>query len=263
MIRKLYALLKTHLLSRKIRKAQKATKAFSLAKFITQEGTPTRKSVGDPRQFPGIDTRIADFRNQIRDYAKSVGASKAKQKAVKIGVGNSLMDFLRGSSCQIDDRMNFGLAGACSPHMLYVMRAIAPMLAEAGLIVRALVIGCLKGNALLGHQEYDAAEADCKEALDGARGLWPGARIIVYGLPPVWDVYAMIYQETSRKKFEEWVQADADAVYLDILKRFAGRWGLYPTLEESLEGIHMTDVAKVGFDNMISDGLTAEAGSTI
>lgn len=262
MIRKLYAILKTHLLRRKIRKAQKGVKAFSLVKFITQEGIPTRKSVGDPQQFPGIDTRIRDFKTQITDYAKSVKATKAKPKAVVIGVGDSLMDFFRGSSMNIDDRLNFGIAGTCSPHMLYVMKAVAPMLAEANLVVRAVVIGCLKGNALLGHQDYDSAEADCRDALNGARSLWP-CRIIVYGLPPVWDVYAMLYQETSREKFKEWISRDTDSVYLDILKRFSGPWGLFPTVEDSLEGVHMTDEAKAEFDKMISEGLTAESGSTL
>lgn len=263
MLRKIYALIQTALLRRKIRKAQAATKDFSLLKFMTQQGEPTRKSVGDPSMFPGIETRIGQYKDAIQRYAKAEGASKSNPKAVVAGVGNSLMDFLRGSSIQIDDRINFGLAGACSPHMLYVMRALAPALAEAGLIVRAIVIGCLKGNALLGHQDYDAAEADCKEALDGARALWPGARMIVYGMPPVWDVYAMIYQQTSREKFQAWVKADTDAVYLDILKRFAGPWGLFPTLEDSLEGVHMTPAAKVEFDNMVGDALVAEAGSTL
>lgn len=262
MLRKLYAILKTRLLRAKIRKAQREVKALSLVKFITQEGIPTRKSVGDPQQFPGIDTRIRDFKTQITDYAKSVKATKSKPKAVVIGIGDSLMDFFRGSSINIDDRLNFGVAGTCSPHMLYIMKAVAPMLADAGLVVRAVVIGCLKGNALLGHQDYDSAEADCKEALDGARSIWP-CRIIVYGLPPVWDVYAMLYQETSREKFKEWISRDSDSVYLDILKRFSGPWGLFPTVEDSLEGVHMTDEAKVEFDNMISEALTAESGSTL
>lgn len=263
MIRKLYALIQTRLLRSKIRKAQEATKNFSLVKFMAQQGEPTRKSVGDPRQFPGIDTRIADFKTQIQAYAKSVGASKTNQKAVVISFGDSLMDFMRGDCINIDDRLNFGIAGSCSPHMKYVAEQVKDELAYHGLIVRAIVAGCFKGNALLGHQDYEAAEADCTSALDTMRAQWPGARLIVYGLPPVWDVYAMIYQDTSRKLFMAWVAHDPDAVYLDILARFAGPWGLFPTVEDSLEGVHMTPAAKVEFDNMITEALVCDSGVTI
>ena len=234
---------------REIQKNLKLSRDYSVIKWLAQQGIEARDSVGDPHVFPRLDERIASYKKAVDDYCAT-----PHNTDVVIGIGDSLMDFFRGHSGIICDQLNFGLAGSCSPHMAVVAEVMAAYLKSKGLRVRAVVIGCFMGNALLGYQKYDCAQRDALEALDTIRKLWP-TRIIVYGLPPVSDIYATLCQEQARQFFTAWVRNDVDARYLDILKAFSGFLGLFPRVEFSLEGIHMTSRAQADFDDMIEEAL--------
>lgn len=250
-------------LRHKIKASLKKNLVFSAEKFFAEQGLQTIDRIPSPASFPGLEARIASFSEGIQSYAKEHGASPEKPVEVVIAVGDSITEFFKGHSKNIDDRLNFGIAGSCWPHFSLVIAAVAPLLEQYGLRVRAVLLGC-GGNGLLAHQSWAGFARDGRECFTATRKAFAFARIMVYGLPPVFDPYATILQETAQLWFKALVGSDANAVYLDILARFGGGlFGLFPKAWLSIDGVHMTPAGQFEFDDMITTGLTAPSWSTI
>lgn len=261
--RRIIARIKTFKMKREIARNFRLNKTLDLAKFFAEQAVPPKTETIDPTAFPGIDRRLEGFSAAISGYAKARQTATVPQN-VHIQIGDSLSDFFRGKSSIIDPRMNFGIAGTCSPHFGYVAEKLAPVLAACNLLVTTVTVGCFLGNALLGYQDFDEAVADAKRALGKIRTLWPKARIEIYGLPACFDPYVTLHQELARKFFVDLVQADSNAVYLDLLESFGGGFlGLFPRMELSSDTVHMTPEAQVDFDLMIGAGVNCPAGRTI
>lgn len=263
LIRRAIALLKTWKMKREIAHNLKINKGLSLTKYFAEQGIDPKRSVGDPAAFPGIAQRLAGFTAAISQYAKD-HQTGVEPKDVHIQIGDSISDFMRGKSVNVDPRLNFGMAGSCSPHFAYTARALAPVLAAANLRVQTLTIGCFMGNALLGYQDYAYAQQDAADALKVIRTLWPTARVEVYGMPPVFDPYATHWQGTAREFFKAWVSNDGNAVYIDLLASFGGGFlGLFPRAQMSVDGVHLTPDAVEQFDGLIRYGRSAPPGSVL
>lgn len=247
----------------KIKNNLKKSIVFSAEKFFAEQGIQTIDRIPSPEYFPSLPLHLSSFADGIKSYAQEHGASQEKPVEVVIAVGDSISEFFNGHSKNIDDRLNFGIAGACWPHFQLVIAAVAPILEQNGLRVRAMLLGC-GGNGLLGYQSWSGFARDGRECFLAARRTFAFARIMMYGLPPVFDPYATILQDTARIWFKALVASDANAVYLDILARFGGGFfGLFPKAWLSVDGTHMTAAAQFEFDGMITTGLTAQSWSTI
>lgn len=257
------AILKQYKMKNEIARNLKAGKVFSIVKYWETMNVPPIENIPDPTSFPKLQERLDGFSKAITEYAKEKKATKLKPVKVTIAIGDSLTDFFRKYSAHIDPRLNFGIAGTCSSHFKLILQYVLPLLEKNNLIIENLLIGSFIGNALLGHQKYENAIADAKDVIYFARQNLPTTKFLLYGLPPVFDIYAMSFQQLARDFFIAIMNEDKNAVYLDIFDSFSGAFGIMPKAEYSLEGVHMTPLGKYVYDEMIGLGLLAVPGSVI
>lgn len=261
---RIIAVLKTKWMERKIKQNLKIDEVLSIIKDNMQSGITPVTSFGDPRNFPNIQKHLDECKINIENYAKLHNASPENQVEVCIGVGDSIMDFFRNHSSNIPNEMNFGFAGSFAIVNTYVIEYLAPILAQNNLKVTTVVLGCLIGNFLLGHGDFDAGCRDATDTMRTARVNWPSARLIVYSMPPVFDIYAMKFQIPAFMFFVNHIRnVDNNAVYLDIWHSFAGPFGIFPKASCSIDGIHMSPESQFIFDAMITNGKSIRPGGVL
>lgn len=256
--------LKTAKLQREIKRNLKLDKEFSIVKYWQQQQIPPVQSLNWQSYVPKIDVIIRErFVPELNKLADELKASPANPKPINIAFGDSLTDFLRGYSAVIDDRANCGIAGTYSELIQYVMQMISLILPKLGLIPVNIRMGCFVGNALLGYEAWEPAEKAMKSCLEVARRLFPESKFLIYGLPPIFDIYAVSHQDLVRKDLVEFVKSDKNSVYLDLQASFGKGLFSSPQCEFSFEGVHETPEAKRIDDLLMKTGISAPAGSTI
>ena len=260
---RIYVMFQMFLMEKQLRdNLQLARQQFLIKYFATKDAKPAME-LPPPETFPRIGDRLEEYDGKIAAYAKSNPG-----KPAVVMIGDSLAEFLQGTPSPID--INAGLAGGASPTFLYVIERLVQMCAKHGVVIEALVAGCFFGNALLYHQDYDAARRDATHCLYRMRQLLPKTFFVLCGMPPVYDIYAAAFQFEARDFFLSWIQSDkhdaygyGGSSYLDICTAMGGFLGIMPKAAMSLESIHMNPAGKAKFVRMIEAGLKSLPGTHI
>lgn len=208
---------------------------------------------------------------EVRDVAEHPGFQALKQiinenlKGVSVvetlSVGDSILDFLREDLTAVRPKYNFNLAGSWSTQIFRALLYIKAAFPE--LKIRNLVIGCGWGNEQLAWNSLPLTIKHLEEMLQGARRLFPEAKVIYYGAPPVTHPWAVQNRKTLDNTGKEWVAQDKNAVYLDLLASFSGPFGLFPQALWTIDNIHLSKRAAFRLNSGIDLAKRSRSGSVV
>ena len=235
---------------KQIKEANEKNLLLSIYKWQAQLGVEPYKHQFGPH--PGIPIAIQQAQHNIEEFYHS------GKKFTTIGFGDSILKLTQYSLTSVDPLLNFGLSGSGSPDFAAIAEALLPTLENFGYSQPdAVIVGTFGGNPLLSYQDFEYVRAEAKFAFQKIRSLFPYAKIIVYGIPPVFDDYATHYADEFNKFLLTLVVADGNACYVDLYFRFAGPLSIWPQMkmlpdtDTSSDGIHLTGKAIIEFDRCL------------
>lgn len=238
---------------KEIREANEKNLLLSAYKWQQQLGVEPYKHQFGPH--PGIQLVVQQAQKNIEEFYHS------GKKFTTIGFGDSILKLTQNKITAVDPLLNFALSGSGSPDFAVIAEALLPALENFGYSQPdTIVVGTFGGNPLLSHQDFDYIRAEAKFAFRKIRELFPFSKIIVYGIPPIFDDYATHYANEFNTNLLTLVVADGNACYIDLYYRFAGPLSLfplmkmYPSPDTSVDGIHLAGKAIIEFDKCLHRG---------
>lgn len=166
----------------------------------------------------------------INEFKKSI---KYSLKLDSINFGDSLTDFARRYITSVDGIYSIG--GSWHKHMLQVAQDLAIYLKRFN--IKYIFIGTLGGNPLLVYQDFDKTVAYSLRVLDGIRELFKEAKIIVYGLPPAFNINVLKNTIAFDEELRQWTFNDGNASFIDLKKHLGG---FFPKSRWSSDGVHLS-----------------------
>lgn len=208
---------------------------------------------------PGHAAAMRHNREMIREFA----SNPLREAHPTIGIHDSLIA-LRAEQCT-SVNLPLGISGLGGRQYIRLMRDVKQVLDQYGVKPVFLVLGCIIGNMLLNRYSWGQCVSEFHAVYAEARVLWPDAKIILYGLPPVFDEYLTQYTWQAEKvmiwKVSADVKAGNNAVYVSLKKMSIG--GVWPRAKLSSDGVHLTATGFVRFDRMLNKAHRAPAGSVL
>lgn len=223
-------------------KAHRLNKTVSLVKYQTLFGKEPNRGM-----FP-----ITCDYDKTRDFFLS-GIGSAPSGSDTILIGDSLSDFTRNQLSCVRPELNFAKAGQGSSYYIRIVQDVAPALVN--LDVKHVIIECF-GNEFLGYFHVDTIKAHADSVFAVVRGLFPKARIILGGLPPVYDLYTNIHKNEFHQYLLDLVLNDENSVLVLLQKQFAGAFGVFPKIEYSSDGVHLAGQAIIEYDKLLNEAKT-------
>ncbi len=186
-------------------------------------------------------------------------------KGDTICFGDSLLDLTRDRLGSVRPGLNFSVSGSWAHHMARMAEEMRTPLLRQGIYgsVRHVIVGSLGGNPLLTRQPVDLTIERSIDALKTMRRLYPGARFIVFGIPPTVSLYANLNAPAFELAIMNWVRGDRDAVFLPLQRRFAGKFGLYPRGIMSSDGVHFSREGAREFDRLLKKAKLVPPGTIV
>jgi hypothetical protein len=178
----------------------------------------------------GHDERLAEYKQVI---------AKWNNTGKNINFGDSISDFSREQFATSHDGI-FSIGGSWAQHMEMMIIDLHADLSKHN--VKNITIGTLGGNPLLVYRNKDEVINLSLKCLNKLRELYPNSRIIVYGIPPLFNIYATNHCTEFDMKMIEWVINDKDARFLSLKEHFGSGWmRLFPTAKWSADGVHFNE----------------------
>jgi len=250
--------IKDFLNKKNIEDANKKAKELAIAQEILSQGKSP--AVGPYIEHPLHKARLVQYTKNIDNYSKI----KNRPTKTTVAFGDSILDIPRGDYKAIDEKLNFAISGSWANHMQQMATDISNLLYQKGVTVNYVIVGTLGGNPLLSYQYCDATVKISWDCLDKIRNLFPFAKIIVFGLPPVYNIWATINSIKFESRMYEWVHNDNNAVFVPIFSKFGkGLFNLTPDLDTSKDGVHLTAEGVVILDNLFTKAKSAKPKSII
>jgi hypothetical protein len=179
-------------------------------------------------EHPLHNIRLAQNKLLVKTWAAG--------KKVSINFGDSLTDMARAQTLRFHNGV-FSISGSWAHHIEGMIIDMKESLSPFD--IENVSIGCLGGNPLLVYQDYDRVVEESLRALDTCRNTFPNARIIVYGLPPVYNIHVLENTYQYDSQLELWCRKDRDAKFLNLKALFGKGLGrLFPSCQYSSDGIH-------------------------
>ena len=193
---------------------------------------------------------------RVEEFTKLIKYWK-KDKSVKINFGDSLTDLSRPQIARVHNGI-FSISGSWAHHMEQMALDLAEPLNEM-VKVKNISIGCLGGNPLLGYQNFDMVVADSIKCLDTVRNLYKDARIVVYGLPPAFNLHVARNTWDFDLKLIEWVSKDFNARFISLKNIFGQGWSkLFPSTHYSSDGVHFNPEGALRFSSYLERNFQPE-----
>lgn len=178
-------------------------------------------------KHPFHDERVKVFKEVIKNW---------KIKEVDVNFGDSLTDLSRKQIERVHNGV-FSISGSWAHHMNQMVEDLSSDLSRFD--VKNISIGCLGGNPMLVYQNFDEIVKDSYICLDNIRKKFPKTRIIIYGIPPVYNIYATTHSYDFDVKLLEWVSKDSNAKFISLKNHFGqGFMRLFPSVKYSSDGVH-------------------------
>ena len=179
-------------------------------------------------KHPFHDQRLKDYKAVIKTWKK--------KKDIDINFGDSLTDMSREQIERVHDGV-FSISGSWAHHMTMMVEDLADSLNKFN--VKNISIGCLGGNPMLVYQNFNEVVSDSLKCLTKIRQTFPDARIIVYGIPPVYNINATSHSYEFDLEMLKWVGNDKDARFISLKNHFGqGFMSLFPQMSYSSDGVH-------------------------
>lgn len=232
-------LLEAYLHRDEFSKNQRMNKTVSLVKYQILFGKEPNKG-----NFP-----ITCDYESTRNFFLS-GIDSAPSGSDTILIGDSLSDFTRNQLSCVRPELNFAKAGQGSSYYIKIAQDIEPALTK--LTIKNVILECF-GNEFLGYFHIDAIKAHVDIAFSVIRKLFPQAKIILSGLPPVYDLYTNIHKLEFHQYLLDLVLNDENSVLVLLQKKFAGAFGIFPRIEYSQDGVHLAGQAIIEYDQLLNE----------
>ena len=223
-------------------------KNISIIKASIQNGMEPTKN-GFPNYMKQTET-IDKFINNINHYKSNNDINKPTM----IGFGDSLLDFTRKDLTILDNDLNFGQAGSGSPNFTTTALTLLPLL--KGINISHVLAGCFGGNPLLSYQDIEICKQEATNAFKSLRQMFPNSKLLIYGLPPVYDKYVILHKIEFESHMMELVNDDYNSCYISFQKQ-AGLFGIFPRITYSSDGVHFIGKGKIEFNNLIEKAKTS------
>ena len=195
---------------------------------------------------------MKEFKQSIKDFK----ANPFRPARPVIAVTDSLSALRKDQTLSID--LHFGIPGLGGNQYARILVEIHAELAKEGIQPSALVLGCIVGNMLLARYAVDQIESEFYNVYETARKLFPSVRIVLYGLPPVMDAYALTYtgyfENVMAGEVEKDVFKGGNAGFVS-LKKFSSFFGLFPSAKLSSDTVHFSDRGFIRFEKLILDAV--------
>lgn len=169
---------------------------------------------------------------------KAEYANLPKTKSLSINFGDSLTDlareYFKGSLDAI-----CSISGSYANHMQEMAEDTRDFFMQFD--IGYVFVGTLGGNPMLVYRNYDQVLKSSLVCLDRIRQLYPRQKIIVYGLPPVYNLHATQHAYRFTTDLVQWAQKDRNSTVIDLHGALgSGPLKLFPTARWSSDGVHLT-----------------------
>lgn len=170
---------------------------------------------------------------------------------VTINFGDSLSDFTRPQLADSHDGI-FSIGGSWANHMEQMAIDLHDDLKKVN--VKNITIGCLGGNPMLVYYDYQTIYNSSIKCLNTVRKLYPTSRIIVYGIPPLYNIYATENCTNFDLSLKTWTLSDSNAKFLSLKEHFGtGFARFFPTSKWSADGVHFNESGGRKFGKLLKD----------
>lgn len=194
-------------------------------------------------KHPMHDERLMLYKELIKSW-------KGK-KSVDINFGDSLTDMSRKQIEPIHDGV-FSISGSWAHHMQMMVEDIFELLKNSDIEIKNISVGCLGGNPMLVYQDFQEILNDSLSCLNKIRELFPNSKIIVYGIPPVYNIYATMHSYEFDFRILNWINFDKNASFISLKDNFGKGLGkLFPQMSYSSDGVHFNSNGANRFANLI------------
>lgn len=200
---------------------------------------------------PSAERSRHPFHNKrLQEYKDKIGYW-LDNKEININFGDSLTDLSREQIYESHDGI-FSISGSWANHIQMMVEDLHHDLKR--FIIKNISIGCLGGNPLLVYQNYNEVVQDSISCLNKVRQLYPDSRIIVYGLPPVFNIHVNQNTYQFDNELANWVSKDANARFINLKSNFGSGFGkLFPSSKWSSDGVHFNPNGANKFSKLIKE----------
>jgi hypothetical protein len=224
-------------------------KASRLSSAVMELMSSTYDTKMERTKHPFHYRRVEEFTKQIKYWKKD--------KPVTINFGDSLTDLSRTQMARVHNGI-FSISGSWAHHMEQMATDLSDVL-NSNVKVMNVSVGCLGGNPLLGYQNFDEVVSDSLKCLNTIRQLYPKARIVVYGLPPAFNIHVLRNTWDFDLRLLEWVSLDKNARFISLKELFGRGWGkLFPTTRYSSDGVHFNPEGAARFSANLESNFQPE-----
>lgn len=208
----------------------------------------------DPPEHVLHKTALISYVRLIKNYTGKTIRS--------IAFGDSILDIPKSQYKSVPQHRNFALSGSWAQHMAQMARDLKPYL--SGFYVENVIVGCLGGNPLLAGQPIEHVISTSQKALKEISELYPSSKLVVYGLPPVYNLNVAYNSIVFEVAIYQWLAGNhGNFVFIPMQKQFAGLLGLFPTIKMSSDGVHLSNAGVVTLDRLFARGFDAMPLSVI
>ena len=227
------------------RKRKNYEKAVELSKtgFLWLHENISSYEVNPQKKHFGHDKRLAEYKKNISAWTDKYD--------IDINFGDSLSDFSRIQLNAYHDGI-FSIGGSWSHHIEMMVKDLKDDLSVYN--VKNVTVGSLGGNPMLVYYNINETIKYALQCLDTIRSCYPESRIIVYGIPPLFNIYATQNSYFFDHKMIEWTIQDKNAKFLSLKEHFGSGWlKLFPVSEWSRDGVHFNPQGASKFAQLLSD----------
>jgi hypothetical protein len=225
-----------------------------LAEILMIKKFPTLQD-GPYIKHPSYDSHLKTCSSNFGTYLASV---YTKDKDRTWAIGDSITQFSKNKLTSVNPLMNMALAGMWVHHMKKLAEDIIPVMKVFHYTPNYILVGTPGGNNILWRQKANITIKQFIELLDYLRTEFPKAKIIVNDLPATINAYAISIKPYLTEGVFEWVKKDKNAVILLMIKKFTRTNQLLPKSDTSCEGIHLTPLGQVYYDEDIIEAKTTK-----
>lgn len=217
----------------------------SVVKWVTMAGIQPKKT--DFPLPPNLINQVKIRLEWIREFLNLQNLMPESKKHT-VMIMDSLGDFTRKDLKSVDSRLNLSLGGTASSFYDAILQQTKTELDKVG--VKYLILGCW-GNELLSYYDIETVKFHVARTINKARSLYPDAKLIIVGLPPVYDVYVNTVKVEFTNHLINLVSQDANACLVLLEKHFSGAFGIFPKIDYSSDGVHFSGEGIILFDKLL------------
>ena len=225
---------------REIKANHNKMKEVSVVKWLSLTGVQPKSGA-----FPLTPTYSSSLSNRL-DWIKDF--IQRRNHGDTLLIGDSLSDFTRNDLSSVAPDLNLALAGQGSSFYIAILKDTKDALKEIN--IKYVIIECF-GNEFLNYFALEDVKLHARDTFYLARYMYPNAKIILTGLPPVYDLYT----NTVKEEWTDWlkllVSSDPNSC-LVLLDSLAGAFGIFPKVEYSSDGVHFAGKGILIYDELLN-----------